>query len=370
MLGVDATSARVRWEACRPGTSLTVSFSPEGGGPGQSVEATETVATTSVTTKSADPNFPADYAGTWYMHEAALTDLLPATCYAYQLAADDTATGRFCTARNLGEPFRFMAIGDTNPALGSTAHVLDNVLPMNPDFVVHGGDIQYYSSLLETWAIWFQLMAPMLRQGALFAAIGNHESETPTEFTEYTERFFGNAGFDGTEQYYRFESGGVWFFCLDTEEPLDLSTPQGAWLASSLADAAGKPGYRFGIVYFHRPFVTCGDTGDDPTARQEFEPLFEQFKVPLVLQAHMHGYERFVFPGITYVTTAGGGGTIGDPNANLQRSYCGQRVASGGFFHATVIDVGGGGDAGGAELSAKVVDDQGAVRDTFQLNVQ
>jgi hypothetical protein len=55
-------------------------------------------------------------------------------------------TGRFCTARAPGDAIRFLAIGDTNPSLGdNTTKVLLHTLPKNPDFVVHGGDIQYYS---------------------------------------------------------------------------------------------------------------------------------------------------------------------------------------------------------------------------------
>jgi hypothetical protein len=284
-----------------------------------------------------------------------------------------------------------MVIGDTNPALGNTAPVLAQVLPKNPDFTLHGGDIMYYSSVIETWAVWFPLMQPMLSQGGFFPAIGNHESGTPTELSEYTERFFGGSGFDGTAEYYRIESGGVWFFSVDTEEPLDLSSPQGQWLAGAIADAASKPGYRFGIVYFHKPFLTCGDTGDNPTARQQFEPLFLQHKIPLVLQAHEHGYERFELPGITYVTTAGGGGILGNIDANVQRSYCTSRVASGAFYHATLIDVdpappatdggtseGGTGDSGadaapdggsdaatGPMFRATVIDGQGTVKDSF-----
>ncbi len=374
VLAVDETHAKIRWEACRAGTSPTLKLTLVAAGPAITVTASETPFVVTTTTSELNTAATPDYAGTWFMHEAALSGLSPASCYTYVLDADPTAKGRFCTARLPGDAIRFMAIGDTNPALGDTPHVLAHTLPKNPDFIVHGGDIQYYDSLVETWALWFRLMQPMLSQGAFFPAIGNHESETPTEFTEYTERFFGGAGFDGTESYFRFESGGVWFFSVDTEEPLALSTPEGQWLASSLADAATKPGYRFGIVYFHRPFVTCGDTGDNPVARAQFEPLFLQYRVPLVLQAHMHGYERFAFPGITYVTTAGGGGAIGNPSANTSRSYCNARVASGGFFHATIVDVaaeaaGAADGGGGSTLTGTVIDDQGAVRDTFQLAV-
>jgi hypothetical protein len=88
--------------------------------------------------------------------------------------------------------------------------------------------------------------------------------------------------------------------------------------------------------------------------------MIQPYKVPLVIQAHMHGYERFETAGLTLVTAAGGGGAIGNVNANTSRPYCNKRVASGGFFHGVVFDVTPG------QLSAKVIDDQGAVRDQFQ----
>jgi hypothetical protein len=361
VLAVDDTHATVRWEACRPGTESGVSLTPEPGGAALHADAKETsFAVTEQTITPLAPDYP-DLAATFYMHEAKVEGLAPATCYAYVLGADPSYAGRFCTARASGDPIRFMAIGDTNPTLGdNTKNVLAHALPEKPDFVIHGGDIQYYSSGFETWAGWFPVMNPMLRAGAFFPAIGNHESEKPGEYEQYTLRFFGNAGFDGTEAYYRFSSGGVWFFSVDTEESVTPGSEEGTWLLQALDDAVKKPGYRMGIVYFHKPFVTCGDTGDDPAAYAYFGPIFKAHKVPLVLQAHMHGYERFVLDGVTWVTTAGGGGIMGDPNANMSRPYCAQRVASGAFFHATVIDIGAG-------ISGKVIDRDGATRDTFQI---
>ena len=43
----------------------------------------------------------------------------------------------------------------------------------------------------------------------------------------------------------------------------------------------------------------------------------------------MHGYERFEFGALTYLTAAGGGGLLGDPDENVARTYCDKRVASG-----------------------------------------
>jgi hypothetical protein len=361
-LAVNDTSAKVRWEACHTGTSGDLFFAPEAGGAEQSVPSTETPITITQTNKAIVAETPPDWAGVYYTHEASLTGLAPSTCYNYRLAALDGVHGRFCTMRRPGDNVRFMAIGDTNPMLGdNTKKVLAQVLPKNPDFVLHGGDIQYYDSGLETWASWFPIMAPMLQKGAFFPAVGNHEDEkqSPGELTTYSLRFFGNAGFDGTSTYYRVTSGGVWFFSIDTELPIDPQSEQALWLTQKLTDASATPGYRFSIVFMHRPLLTCGDTGDNLVAQQYFEALFKKYQVPLVLQAHMHGYERFEYNGITYVTTAGGGGAMGDPDQNKTRAYCNTRVVSGAFFHATVIDVTAG------MLTGTVIDADGTTRDSF-----
>jgi acid phosphatase type 7 len=362
---IDGTTAKLRWEACRAGVMGDVVYAPEAGGAPLTAPSVETSFVTMNTYPAIlAPSATPDFAGTWTMHDAALTGLAPATCYAYHLKVDPTLAGRFCTARAPGDPLTFMAIGDTNPGIGPyAAGDLHYALPKNPDFTLHGGDIQYYSSGLETWASWFPVMEPMLAHGGFFPAIGNHESEQPDEYQAYTERFFGAPGGGGQGEYYRFESAGVWFFSLDTEEALDPGSPQGGWLVEQLADATTQPGFRFSIVYFHRPLVTCGDTGDNPQLRALLEPFFLQYHVPIVIQAHMHGYERFELGNITYLTIAGGGGIIGDPSANTSRSYCGMRVSSGGVRHAAIFEVGTG------TISGTIIDWQGNVFDAFTETV-
>lgn len=364
-LAIDGTSAKIRWEACQPGTKGDLIYAPEAGGAPVTASSQETpyvIATTFAAPLA--PTVPADLAGTYYTHEVALTGLSPATCYAYHLDADATRKGRFCTARAPGDPLTFMSIGDTNPGLGPyAAGDLMYSLPKDPDFTFHGGDIQYYDSGLETWASWFPVMEPMLAQGGFYPAVGNHELETPTEFADYVARYFGGNGADGTDEYYRFESAGVWFFSLDTEAALDPGSTQGAWLVKELADAAQKPGFRFSIVMVHKPFVTCGDTGDNPMLRALLEPFFLQYHVPIVIQAHMHGYERFEFGNITYLTIAGGGGRIGDPSANTSRSYCDKRVVGNGARHAAIFQLATG------KITGTVTDYQGSVVDSFTETV-
>ena len=356
------TAITVRWETCRSVPS-GISVTPEAGGAALKVAAAEKSFVVATTMRSGFPNAAApDYAGTWYMHDANVTGLTPGTCYRYTLDVDPMVSGRFCTAHVPGDPIRFLVIADTDANLGTfTRDVLAHNLPKNPEFTIHGGDIQYYADPQETWASWFPVMAPLFRQGAFEPAMGNHEYEQPTEFDQYTDRFFGGAGFDGNSHHYRFSSGGVWFFMIDSEDPLDITSEQGQWLATSLADAAQKPGYRFSIVDLHRLFLTCGDQSDHLAWVSAYTPIFDQYKVPIVIQAHMHGYERFETPnGRTFLTSAGGGGIIADPSKNIARPYCNQRVASGPYYHAMIMDVTAG------KLSAVAIDDAGKIVDQFE----
>jgi len=356
----EATRVKLRWEACSESTAPEVNFAPEAGGPGQTVAAKVTPVDVTETYKAAVPNTsPPDVAGRYYMHDATLEGLSEGTCYSYALVADPSRKGRFCTARKPGDDLSFMAIGDTNPWLNdNTVKTLAEVLPKKPDFTVHGGDVEYYSSGVETWAGWFLKMQPMLAAGAFYPAIGNHESEKPAEFVQYSERFFHDPGFDGSV-YYRFNSGGVWFFSIDTEQSLLAGSPQGTWLAQKLADAAASPGYRFSVVYMHRPLITCGDSDDHPDWRAYVTPLFQQYGVSLVLQAHMHGYERFEMDGITWVTTGGGGGAIQNVNENDTRPGCDKRVVHGPWYHAMLFHLTAG------QLKGQAIDPDGKVLDTF-----
>jgi hypothetical protein len=77
----------------------------------------------------------------------------------------------------------------------------------------------------------------------------------------------------------------------------------------------------------------------------------------------MHGYERFEFGNITYLTIAGGGGRIGDPSASLNRSYCDKRVVGNGARHAAIFQLGPG------KITGTVTDYQGNLVDSFTETV-
>ncbi len=356
------TTAVVRWDACKP-SDVAVTVTPERGGASQTATGTQTAAT--VTTHHEIFDVIPDLPGTYYTSEVAITGLTPGECYRYAVVADPAREGRFCTSKPSAAPFTFMAIGDTNPAIAPTEELLQHVLMRQPDFVVHLGDIQYYSSVLDSWSQWFISMQPMLSGGAFMPSIGNHESENETEYADYYDRLFAGAGFDGTRKYYRYQSGGFWFFSLDTEMDLSPNSEQGIWLAQMLEDAAQKPGFRGSIRSMHRPVITVGDAGSDPGLRSLLEPLFEEHGVRLVLAGHMHGYERFVSGAVTYITSGGGGGLIGDVNENVatRPEEAALRQAVSDQFHAVVVDV------GASAIQGVAIDASGSEVDAFSISL-
>ena len=122
-LGMTESTAKVRWNACAVGEGAVKIVRESDGAVVTTATATFTAA--DVTTSYAPfPASPPDVPGTYYLAEAPVTGLEIGTCYRYELVADPMRGGRFCTAHAPGDPFRFMAIGDTNPGLGKTAGVL------------------------------------------------------------------------------------------------------------------------------------------------------------------------------------------------------------------------------------------------------
>jgi hypothetical protein len=368
VVAADAKGAKIRWESCVT-TPGSVTITPEAGG--APIKATSTVQKVTTTDSPGAPFSDAqDVPGTWYENEVAATGLAEATCYAYVIDRDPSAKGRFCTARKAGDAFTFAAVGDTDPGLDDNfrrveAKVYDGTYPI--DFTLHMGDIQYYSSGFEPYQAWFPMMAPLLRRGAMIPAMGNHEHEEPNEMVEMVLRFWGGAGFDGDDHHFDFQSGGVWFFSLDTEQDFSSTSEQIKWLLARLDAVSKLPGYRFSVVYQHRPMWTCGDSDDHPDQQAYLAPYFKQYKVPLVMWGHMHGYERFVSDGTTYVTTAGGGGVIGDVSKSAStKAYCNGagnlRQSFGPWFHAMVFDVSASG------VHGRAIDRDGAVKDDFTIS--
>lgn len=264
-----------------------------------------------------------DIPGPSVQHRVNLQNLEPGTCYQYQISQTaEVVTGRFCTAPRLDSrsPLRFALIGDTNPAMGTTAGLYQNLADWTPSAILHAGDIQYYDSFIETWADWFVRSEPLLRSAAILPVVGNHELEVlderlepegtlPRDFTEYYQPMWGDHGHSGPGNNYAFRMGGLLVLALDSEwDPQDMWTQEvQQWVVQTLVQAESDPSYRFAVVMFHRPLMTRSRYGGQTERRAQFVNLVAPFRVKLILSGHAHCYERFIDSGRTWIVSGGGG---------------------------------------------------------------
>lgn len=379
-LGVETDRVIVRWES-RIAPREAAVFSIDGTGTRTRVEGTSRATevlleygrTLSIIREPDEP-------GTFFVNEVELTGLTPGTCYTYELANYADATGRVCTLRESDDTStqHIYAIGDTSPAAMGTLRLLEQIDPRETDFTIHVGDLQYYSTILESQQSWFRLMQPLLRANAFMPCLGNHESELPHELEDIYLRLFDHPSRDGTTLWYHYTSGGVHYFSLSSEHDITEGSEQHAWFVAKLAEVEATTDYRFSVVYLHRPIYSVGDYGINDTLRTTLEPIFRAHRVPLVLAGHMHGYERFEVPtpsgplgGITYVTTGAGGFRITeaeiDQNVANHPDDARLRMASGNFLQAMLIDIER--EADGDHIRGRTLDDLGMMRDTFDTRV-
>lgn len=368
VIRMEPTRLRVRWESRGSVTMPAIELRGADGAMLRTVTASneETHVSTLYTGLPGvgDP----DLDGSWYVHTADVTELAPGTCYRYAIVGFPETAARACTAHDDADrrAIRFMAIGDTDPVLGHTDGTLAAIGAMDPEFTVHLGDMQYYSAITETYVVWFRRMAPMLRWGAVLPSIGNHENELQKrEFADYYARLFRDDGRDGELEWYHYATGGVHFFSLSTEANTATAPRQLAWLSGRLAEVEALPNYRFTVLYFHRPLYTVGDTSPRIDLRESLGQLAATHRVPLVLAGHMHGYERFEVGPVTYITSGGGGGIIGNVNENVARYPADAmlRRASGPWYHGMLFTI------TEHTLRGQAIDETGAVRDSFEKTV-
>lgn len=100
-------------------------------------------------------------------------------------------------------------------------------------------------------------------------------------------------------RYYRRRVGPVDFFMLDSNA---VDAGQTAWLRRALEASRA----RWKIAAFHHPAFSCGNYQSHPGVVGSWVPLFERFRVKLVLSSHDHNYQRFAArQGVRYVLHGG-----------------------------------------------------------------
>ncbi|CAH0519284.1 unnamed protein product [Peronospora belbahrii] len=255
-----------------------------------------------------------------YNYHAVVTGLKPYTEYFYKVGnatnpkAQSTVSS-FMTARSSGDnsPSVVAVLGDMGTEKYSIA-------------------TNKYLNSLETWNKYMNSLSKVMRRMAYMVVVGNHEAECHSPVciwsTEKKNQLGNYTAFNTRFKMPSHECGGalnMWYsfvyglmHVVACSSETDFPNPpnnayftnrkygnfgnQLAWLEADLKAAhANRANVPWIVVAMHRPLYTlrsCDANGvptDDYEAlkvQKAFEKLLIKYKVDLVLQGHVHAYER------------------------------------------------------------------------------
>ncbi len=249
-----------------------------------------------------------------FLHSVIATGLSPKKTYLYRVGDKElnawSEIGSFKTGNEEGRT-RFVHLSDPQVFEESHGEAYQETLTLvdefNPDFLCLTGDIVNnswigYTPKLEQWE-WAITNQDSLLNYPVMAVAGNHEAAS----YDFTSRFhypYADNQDLSTGGYYSFDYQGIHFSCLntnDTDASLDntrgLSNQQMEWLQKDLQDAQDA---KWKIVLMHKGLFDAGGhcsnvegtDNDISIMRQQLAPLFNEYKVDVVLQGHDHLYSR------------------------------------------------------------------------------
>lgn len=238
-----------------------------------------------------------------HRREFRLTGLKPSTTYYYTAPGFDEQIRSFRTAPRRGDgntSIRFLCLGDTGntrrggyaysyyPSVMSAARAWYRSQGIEPDFIVHAGDLVRRGDDLDAWHHHFSSFDTLPPS---IAAAGNHE-------------FLGDRGgnfryFFGFNGYGSVDYGDIHILIL---HPFDgpIHTLDGPLVATGgkqyrfaqqdLAEAGGKSWI---VVVIHIPLLSSGDYGNNEILIAQYLDLFRKHGVDLVISGHDHSFDIF-----------------------------------------------------------------------------
>ncbi len=273
-----------------------------------------------------------------------ITGLIPNTIY-YCVIHDDEGTSNGMYFKTLPssseEPISFISGGDSRTGGYSNDDYLLHrsrrqacdslVAKIRPDFVAFNGDYVIYGHE-SYWSEWFSDWQYTLGENGhlipIIPIMGNHEESLDVY------NFFDVAD---TNDYFSLQVGGnlLRIYSLNTYLE-DCDSTQTSWLENDLNLHTGteiEPYWKY--IHYHVPFVPHAAYSPDTTSRNCWAPLFEEYGVDVVGEAHSHilkvtwpislssdaasdhGFIRDDENGIVYA----GEGSWGAPRRNLYTYY-------------------------------------------------
>ncbi|HRO45173.1 metallophosphoesterase family protein [Agriterribacter sp.] len=236
-------------------------------------------------------------------HSAVFSGLRPGTRYMYRVGNGDYMSEWFHvkTAGNTGEPFSFIYMGDVQMGMRTFwPGVIREAYTKMPDakLILYAGDIVNRGRNDHEWGELFYGGSFIHSTIPGMMSPGNHEhadnAEGVNELTalwrpQFTLPENGPAGLE--ETCYYTDVQGVRFISLNSQAIWfggDGMQKQINWLENILSNNPNQ----WTCVVFHHPVYSVKSNRDNKNLRENFQPIFNKYKVDLVLQGHDHAYGR------------------------------------------------------------------------------
>jgi 3',5'-cyclic AMP phosphodiesterase CpdA len=230
-------------------------------------------------------------------HSATFTGLKPGTDYVYRVGDgfNYSEWNQFRTASSKPAPVSFLYVGDSqNDIYEMWSRVIRSGYSDAPkaQFIIHAGDLINTAERDEQWGEWHRAAGWINRSVPVFPVPGNHEygrvgNEERSLNRHWRPQFTlpgnGVAGLEETN--YSVDIQGVRMIALNSNV---RQKEQAAWLDALLA---GNPN-RWTVITFHHPIFSAARGRDNKELREMWQPVFDKYKVDLVLTGHDHTYAR------------------------------------------------------------------------------
>lgn len=284
------------------------------------------------------------------VHEVHVCGLNADTMYYYKVGGPgqwsevyDIATA---PAPGSKASFKFGVSGDSRSGPENFAKIQERLSTEGIDFQVFSGDFIDLSTYQKNWEDFFEATTgtfktqDMIARRPLMPVNGNHDNLAVyyVGYFALPQQISPGEGAQG-EEWYSFSYANARFFMLNTESGTASVNAQVKYLQEELPkiDRTVTP---WVFAVFHSPPYTCGSKhqGDSVRPRENFQPLFDQYKVDVVLTGHVHNYQRSLpIRGFQTGTTQGlvaTSGTNGIPVSESGTIYVVSAGAGGDLYNA------------------------------------
>jgi predicted phosphodiesterase len=197
-------------------------------------------------------------------------------------ASSETVTHKIGTS-----DFNFVVAGDFS-CNKEAKKTVNNMATKKPEIVLTVGDHSYRKSA----DCWFDTVSPLDTDSKLKIAFGEHDiDDNLTKYKTYLRHF------NLTDPYYSFDYRNVHFLAMATPKnmviPYMSNSTQYNFVKNDLKSAHENKNVNWIVVLSYRPLYSSTSIHSGKAELQDlYHPLFDKYRVDLVLQGHNHNYQR------------------------------------------------------------------------------